>query len=89
MLTFPKRLLHFSPNLRQKIAQHLAYRLNAGKNDVLPYIATETECWGKVKWIGGDMVHARELVEFCEGKNRDMSYVSVSIYPSTQVRFTP
>jgi hypothetical protein len=79
VLTIPSHQLPFNVTLRGKVALYIASQLQRTPAEILPYIEAEMKCWGKLKWIGGDMTHARELVEFCEGRARDMSYVSVSV----------
>lgn len=37
-------------------------------------IPNETDCYGKMKWIRGEILHARELVAI---QGRDRSYVKV------------
>lgn len=43
-------------------------------------VPNELDEWGKVQRIGGDMMHARQLVRFDPDLDRDASFVRVCPY---------
>lgn len=64
--------------LRRKVAHTVAIALDVSYEDyyhsLMEQIPDEMVCFGKMKWYGGDTVHAHELVE---SKGRDRSFIKV------------
>ena len=75
----PNKITSVSNSTTSKIAISLATRYNTNVAIARKYIPQELSQWGKVSRLdGGDTVHARDLVSFSE-KDRDASYVRVSV----------
>lgn len=78
VLTYPRRVLTLGYSLRSTIARYVVTTAEDYTFDqVLSLIPSKVECWGKLKQIKGDMIHAAELIS-CE-KGRDMTYVQVRL----------
>jgi hypothetical protein len=45
------------------------------------FVPSDLEEWGKIQRIGGDIMHARNLVNFDPDRDRDASFVRVSRRP--------